>query len=702
MTSNITPTLQDAGHLTHPKYRADIDGLRAIAVLSVVGFHAFPYKIRGGFIGVDIFFVISGFLISTIIFGSLQRNSFSFVEFYSRRIKRIFPALLLVLIASFAIGWVVLLADEYKQLGKHIAGGAGFVSNFVLLNESGYFDNKAETKPLLHLWSLGVEEQFYIVWPLLLWFAWKLRFNFLTIAIVVGTISFAMNTEKVSSDAVAVFYSPQTRFWELLVGSVLAYITLYKQITLAKFKHKLDRWLVVIAYANKYETSGQPLRNLQSWAGAVLIIMGVLIVTKEKPFPGYWALLPTIGAVLVISAGPQTWFNRVVLSNRVLVWFGLISFPLYLWHWPLLSFARILESETPTYVIRIIAVLISIALAWLTYILIEKPFRFGNHSKVKTIMLIVLMGAVGCVGYSCYKRDGLTFRTVNKINASLESGRDEYDEEKFKELNKECEVINEEDRKLFGICRQDSRQIPKYALTGDSKAGVLWKGLFRQSTENGRWLVISNGKGVNATPINVLSGNEIYKPYQLLTNIAIEAISKTKSIETVVLVTATRNLFQLKNDYSIEDLPTSKNYEAALDGLNRTTSKLISAGKKIVIVVDNPTFPDPKDCLSRTTSSKSLNYILHLYQKEPNWRCQLDISRHIELTKKYRDLLIEVKSKNPDKIKIFDTTEHLCDLNLGVCLPYKNGHFLYGVTDHISNYAAGLIGRDLNDFLLRN
>lgn len=149
--------------------------MRAIAVLFVVGFHAFPLWIKGGFIGVDIFFVISGYLISTIIIVGLERNNFSFIEFYTRRIKRIFPALLLVLISSFAFGWFVLLADEYKQLGKHIAGGAGFVSNYLFWNESGYFDNAAETKPLLHLWSLGIEEQFYIIWPLLLWLAWRTR-----------------------------------------------------------------------------------------------------------------------------------------------------------------------------------------------------------------------------------------------------------------------------------------------------------------------------------------------------------------------------------------------------------------------------------------------------------------------------------------------------------------------------------------------
>ncbi len=210
-------------HLSHPKYRPDIDGLRAVAVLSVVAFHAFPAWMKGGFIGVDVFFVISGFLITTIIFENLDRGTFSFAEFYARRIKRIFPALLLVLVASFAFGWFSLLADEYKQLGKHIAAGAGFVSNLVLWSELGYFDNSAETKPLLHLWSLGIEEQFYIAWPFFLWLAWKRNFSFLTLTILVAFLSFYLNFNGIKKDAVATFYSPQTRFWELLAGSILAW-----------------------------------------------------------------------------------------------------------------------------------------------------------------------------------------------------------------------------------------------------------------------------------------------------------------------------------------------------------------------------------------------------------------------------------------------------------------------------------------------
>ena len=211
-----------APDLLHPKYRPDIDGLRAVAVLSVVAFHAFPAWMKGGFIGVDVFFVISGFLISTIIFGSLERGTFSFADFYARRIKRIFPALILVLSLSLIFGWFSLLPDELNQLGKHVVAGAGFVSNFVLWSESGYFDNSADTKPLLHLWSLGIEEQFYIVWPFLLWGAWKRQLNFFVVIISLLIGSFILNIWLIHTNPVATFYSPLARFWELLCGSLLA------------------------------------------------------------------------------------------------------------------------------------------------------------------------------------------------------------------------------------------------------------------------------------------------------------------------------------------------------------------------------------------------------------------------------------------------------------------------------------------------
>lgn len=399
-----TPGIRTAG-LARPVYRADIDGLRAIAVLAVVGFHAFPSWFRGGFTGVDVFFVISGFLISTMIFSSLEQDRFSFVEFYSRRIRRIFPALLVILLVGGVLGWFTLPPDEYKQLGKHTAGGAGFVSNFVLWNESGYFDNPEDTKPLLHLWSLGIEEQFYIVWPLLLWLVWKLRWNLLAITIVVGVVSFLLNVITAGIDPTEAFYSPLCRIWELMAGSALAYASRH-----TRGNGPDPQGSGHIASPRTADPSAATLRNVQSVAGAVLVAAGIVILTDDRTIPGWWAVLPALGTLLIVSAGTQAWLNRAILSNHVLVGFGLISYPLYLWHWLLLSFARVIEYSELTVAVRLALVLVSIALAWLTYRLVEGPIRAGGHGTAKTIPLVVLMALVGYAGYTTYARDGFSFR----------------------------------------------------------------------------------------------------------------------------------------------------------------------------------------------------------------------------------------------------------------------------------------------------
>jgi peptidoglycan/LPS O-acetylase OafA/YrhL len=480
MTTSIPHSLAHTAHLTHPKYRPDIDGLRAIAILSVVGFHAFPSLLGGGFIGVDVFFVISGYLISTIIFGSLARDSFSFTEFYVRRIKRIFPALLVVLIACFVVGWFTLLAEEYKQLGKHIAGGAGFISNLLLWNESGYFDAAAETKPLLHLWSLGVEEQYYLVWPLILWFAWKQKLNLLRIAIGIGIVSFALSIFEIRNGAqsAAAFYSPQTRFWELMLGSVLAYTILHRQHPVSTFTQSLNRRL------GRQVFGSQLSRDIQAALGAALIATGALAITRESLFPGWWALLPTSGALLIISAGAQAWFNRMILSSRVMVWFGLISFPLYLWHWPLLAFARILGADAPSAGMRVTVVIASVLLAWLTYRFIEKPLRFGKFSRAKVIALLCSMVAMGLIGYNCYARDGLGFR-LDKLGFRLPPIFHElsWTAQKAKEQGQavrvdSCLLNSSQDYTKFSDCITESegKNKPALVLWGDSYAGHLYPG----------------------------------------------------------------------------------------------------------------------------------------------------------------------------------------------------------------------------------
>src|SRR5579862_3732138 len=204
------------------RYRPDIDGLRAIAVIVVVGFHAWPREFRGGFIGVDIFFVISGYLISGIVLKGLAEAKFSFAEFYVRRIKRIFPALMLVLATCAVVGWFIMWAQPYAQFGQHIVAAVGFVLNFVLWREAGYFDTEAIRKPLLHLWSLSIEEQFYLVWPALLLFVSKRGYSVLMVTVAIAAGSFLINVSWVTIHPVATFYMPFTRFWELMLGSLLA------------------------------------------------------------------------------------------------------------------------------------------------------------------------------------------------------------------------------------------------------------------------------------------------------------------------------------------------------------------------------------------------------------------------------------------------------------------------------------------------
>jgi len=435
------------------KYRPDIDGLRAVAILSVLGFHASPSRLPGGLIGVDVFFVISGFLISTIILENLKRDSFSFVTFYGRRIRRIFPALLAVLVACFAVGWVVLLSDAYGQLGKQIAGAAGFTSNFILWKESGYFGAAAATMPLLHLWSLGIEEQFYLAWPPILWLAWRYRLNPLVVILAIGAISFALNIGIVQRDTVAAFYAPYTRAWELLAGALLAYITIEKPMPLAGFK---------------------PLRNAQSALGIALIAAGMLAITQDRTYPGWWALLPTVGAVLTISAGADAWLNRKVLSHRALVWIGLISYPIYLWHWPLLSFARIVENDTPSRGLRAAAIACSIVLAWLTYRLIETPLRFGTHGYAKVATLLISMTTVGALGLLCYMQGGFNFRfpkVVQDLTAFSYRFQEPYQD-------RSCFLQPDQDVSAFAACPSSPTQLGRRSifLWGDSYAAHLYPG----------------------------------------------------------------------------------------------------------------------------------------------------------------------------------------------------------------------------------
>ncbi len=612
---------------THPKYRPDIDGLRAIAVLSVVAYHAFPDWVKGGFVGVDIFFVISGFLISSIILSGLKLGGFSFSEFYSRRVMRIFPALLLVMCASFVFGWFTLLPKEYAELGKHIAGGAGFISNFLLWSESGYFDSPTQLKPLLHLWSLGVEEQFYIVWPPLLFIAWKKRYNLLSITLLVLFASLYLNVSTVHQDATGTFYSPITRFWELLIGSTLAYITLYKNKILTNLESKLDSVLGAIIYADIPVQAGKALADSKSFAGLALIAFAIYKINTGFSFPGWWAIFPVVGAFLLISAGPTAFINRTVLSNRILVFFGLISYPLYLWHWPILVFTRFATSGKPPIEALGAAVSLSIVLALVTYRFIEKPIRNGKRPTEKTVGLVVLMIAVGYIGLDSYQREGLPFRFGKTIRRYANFTYDPLSDSR----RDSCWLSNNAAPGGYSDTCVDKPvgNLPLVFLWGDSHAARLYPGLVLSNKNQFRLAQFTRD---SCPPISDFSYENCIKSFPIV-------LDKVREMRPDVVV-----LFAVWNDYT----ETSK---IDIRRLNGTIQQLNEIGIPKIVVMG----PAPKWDIS-------LPYNLaKIYQQDFSHKIPARTTIGLDPSSEKIDGVLQRQLEGQKNVKYFSSFKAFCD-----------------------------------------
>jgi peptidoglycan/LPS O-acetylase OafA/YrhL len=444
-------------------YRKDIDGLRAVAILLVIGFHAYPDRIKSGFIGVDIFFVISGFLITSLITDELKRNDFSIIRFYTKRIRRLFPSLIAVLITSIIFGWFALFSSEYQQLGKHIFSGAIYLSNFTLWSESGYFDISSDNKPLLHLWSLAIEEQFYLVYPIILLFAYKTNLNKSLLITALALFSLWHSINLTETNTTAAFYSPLGRCWELMIGALIASLT----------NHDKRKGGQAPEASNAYPNAA--MANILSIVGASLILAAAILLRKSDTFPGIAALTPTLGAGFLILAGPKALINHHLLSTRLAIWIGLISYPLYLWHWPLLSFSHIIESGVPSFNIRTGLVILSFGLAWLTYHLIERPLRFGALRTRCAPWLLASLCITGAVGFTIYKYEGFPSRSINK---QYKDNNNELS--RTPEQDSAClEYINNS-KPIFEYCRHSGTTFQKtIALIGDSHAHAAFPGFSR-------------------------------------------------------------------------------------------------------------------------------------------------------------------------------------------------------------------------------
>ena len=631
-------------------YRQEIDGLRALAVLCVVAYHFWPEHVPGGFVGVDVFFVISGFLISRIIFDELEKDCFSLRDFYFKRIRRIFPALLVVLISCGAFGWFALIPSENTQLGKHIAAAAIFGSNVLLWSESGYFDAASEKKPLLHLWSLGIEEQFYFIAPLIFAYIYRKRSAYLPFLGALAFLSFFINILLIREFPAAIFYLPFGRIFELLTGSMLAAYLRSRDCSCKK-DHGFDK------------------RKLASFVGFSLILFSVFGIKPNSQFPGYVVLLPVIGTLLLIFAGSNNAIGKYLLSRRPIVYVGLISYPLYLWHWPLLSIAVILNGGKVASEARFILIVVAVALACLTFEYIEKPIRKNKNKNKNTktiLMLCIAMTIIANLGLGTYFSRGITSFNLPRFYENLHTA-DLGSEAFYKKMQAQfytCENLAFNARaplyQEIPRCFQSKKNEPITAMiVGDSHAEALFPGLaIGLKNENVSYYV----SGYAPIPKN--EGFEVF----------FKEIQNSNSVKTVILagywITAMTHFVPNSSSLGME--------------LYKSIELILRSGKKVYLIVDVPSF---------SFSIERCQYSRISFQKP---QCSESRSIYENQKKIYMGEFRKLQSDNIN-FKILDVAGLFCNDN--ECSALHNDDILFRDSNHLNFNGSIYVGYWLSTFI---
>jgi peptidoglycan/LPS O-acetylase OafA/YrhL len=536
------------------KYRPDIDGLRAVAVLGVLLYHAFPCLLPGGFIGVDIFFVISGYLISGILYRGVQEGNFSFRDFYGRRIRRLFPSLIIVLILCLLYGRILLLPDEYSSLGKQVAWGAIFSQNFLYWQESGYFDIASTLKPLLHLWSLAVEEQFYIFFPPLMILIWKSKWPYAAIILVLFVASFVLNLVMSFQNQVTDFYLTPYRAWEFLAGALLAWRNFCRG-------HDVERPRIAMAVL-----------------GALLLGIGMVFLHQGESYPGWRALFPVFGTLLLIGAGSGTWLNRKLLADPRVVWIGIISYPLYLFHWPLISFVYVVRGNEPEPFYVIAALILAFALATGTFYLFEQKIR-QNASRWTVPLLVlvfVLIGLYGCAVWT----NLIPPKPLGALGTKIYEARNEkYPVSGFAAVD-HCHDISIYKTGGAGHLTM---------FVGDSNCQMYEARIARLIRDNKGSargaLFVANG---GTPPLPEVEGNH-HHPYHLIEAMG-KSIAGNPRIDRVVIAARWGMYFDKGHDYFLDgqriSIPSVR--ESVLKKFGKMIRDLTGSGKKVFVVLNTP------------------------------------------------------------------------------------------------------------------
>lgn len=658
---------------SRPKYRPDVDGMRALAILSVLIFHAFPNSLPGGFVGVDIFFVISGYLISSIIFRGLTLGSFSFFDFYARRVRRIFPAVTVVLLGSFVLGFFFLTPYALEDLVTESPYAAFFVENWRLfVTTGGYWETATELKPLMHFWSLGVEEQYYIFYPLICFLLWKVSAKrFLLSLIGMMLVSMVLCLYDTYNEPVRAFYSLHARFWELLIGGILAYV----ELQWPSYKNKL---LPSLNFEAK--------NNILSVLGLGLILCSIAFFEEGKYFPGWRALLPTMGAVFIIAAGTGAYLNKYLFSNKSAVFIGLISYPLYLWHWPFLCiFRNNLSGENPTGWLAVSLIFCSFVTAYLTYALIERPMRSRKATWRIVIALIVILALVS-LGLKTVLRKSENFQNM------LYAGLPVAVQKTLKELPR-SEAKDSLCTEMFGrghsVCRSTSVN-PHILVFGDSHNHIMWNYMYQKEHLPSLYIVGTGGSILFDKTAAVDSTGKLSVERMKLVEKVWNAIRSNDEIDTVVL----RGywLGHLRANLHSFNHPDLKGRELYKALWTDTLNELQTLNKKVIIVLDN--VAAPFDPLTRCSKVERISLL-----DKNNDQCLI---RYDELSQDdfwIRSYLKSLALKYSN-VQIVDSWQKLCDES--GCYLTKNDIPYYRDQNHLSVYGNGLVWELIESVLYKS
>ena len=647
------------------EYRPDIDGLRAVAVVLVILFHALPDVFAGGFVGVDVFFVISGYLITSIILRETRAQTFTLQNFYARRCRRILPALIVVLAATWTIGRVALTSDDFRILGKHILGGATFTSNILLWQETGYFDISAVRKPLLHLWSLGVEEQFYLVWPPLVMLAVVRRWRPLLLSAVVLVSSLAFATVMMPARDDLVFYLLPARMWELLAGAVLVQL----------------EWRTGEAVDS--HTWRGVAHELKGVAGLLLIGIPCLVDPGFGRSRIAWLIAPVVGTVLVTSAAGAR-INRQVLSHPVLVLVGLFSYPLYLWHWPLLSVVTLLSERATVFQITLLkagAVSLAFLLAWLTWRFVELPVRrfavapsVSRPRRNRQVLLFsaCALVATSAVGWFSWDR-AHTAEVAAEAGEPLLSGDTVYPGASYSRYSSAASVV---------------------LLVGDSHSSHLLSGLVPLARKHGFGVSHFGYGGCLGLPLTErLWGTvELFGRCQSSADAILRYFLRDPAVK-IILFSARGELYAEGKEAGIVTaadnntaMPTDVRQRVLHDAYADAISKAENASKRAVLALDIPELDfDPEYCLGRLSSSTRFGK-----------QCAIERRSVDERQRNYRSVVQRLQSEYP-RLTVFDPIPLLCDSVW--CYAKRNGLLMYRGDNHLGVDGSRIVAKQLGEVL---